>query len=234
MTDARSRAELQKIANARLHPSITNPNYLVLRRRAKILGRWMDRIPGQQLVVLDVGGRLQPYRSLIQNRVHRYIALDVISTPVVDVIGSGEQIPFKADTFDLVVVTATLEYLREPRLAAAEIHRILKPGGYLLLSVAAMSPRVSDEEHWRFLPAGLKFVLSPFARIEIVAEVTSVGGLLRLNACGFSIFSKYGFLREIVHHTVVPILNLAGLALEGAQVTRNDQVSGNYSALAQK
>ena len=55
-----------------------------------------------------------------------------------------------------------------------------------------------------------------------------------MNAVAVSIFAKYGFVRQILHHTVVPVLNLAGLALESAGISTNDQVAGNYSALAQK
>jgi SAM-dependent methyltransferase len=234
MKDKQSHAELLKIANGRLYPSITNPNYLVLRRRRLILANWMQNISGDRLVVLDIGGRYQPYRPLIQNRLRRYFALDVLSTPLVDAIGTGEQLPFKSETFDLVLATGVFEYFPEPRVAAGEIHRILKPGGYLLMSVAAVCPRAVDEEHWHYLPAGLKFVLAPFSRIEIVPEVTSIGGMLRLNACSLSIFAKYEFIRQILHHTVVPALNVVGLGLEGAGLSHNDQVTGNYSALAQK
>jgi len=234
MKDQCSRADLVKIANARLYPSITNPSYLVQRRRRLIFSKWLHNIPGDRLTVLDIGGRYQPYRPLIEHRVQRYVALDVLSTPLVDVLGKGEQLPFKSDTIDLVLATGVFEYFPEPRVAASEIHRILKPGGHLLMSVAAVCPRAVEEEHWRYMPSGLKFVLQKFSKIEIVPEVTSIGGTLRLNAVAISIFAKYGFVRQILHHTVVPVLNLAGLVLEGAGVSTNDQVSGNYSALAQK
>jgi SAM-dependent methyltransferase len=234
MEDGHSHAELLKIAAGRLHPSITDPNYLVLRRRRLILDQWMERIPGNQLVVLDVGGRYQPYRPLIQDRLQRYIALDVLQTPMVNVLGTGEQLPFKADTFDLVLATGVFEYFPEPRLAAAEIHRVLKPGGHLMMSVAAVCPRAVDEEHWHYLPAGLKFVLASFSGVEIVPEVTSIGSILRLNASSLSIFAKYGFMRQIVHHTVVPVVNAVGLGLEEAGLSQNDQVTGNYSAMARK
>jgi SAM-dependent methyltransferase len=234
MKDQYSHAELLKIAQARLYPSITNPSYLVQRGRRLILSKWLEKIPGDQLMVLDVGGRYQPYRPLIQHRILRYIGLDVLSTPLVDVLGKGEQLPFKPDTFDLVLATGVFEYFPEPRVAATEIRRILKPGGHLMMSVAAISPRAVDEEHWRYLPAGLRFVLAPFSKIEIVPEVTSIGGTLRLNAGALSIFAKYGFIRQILHHTVVPMLNLVGLVLENAGISTNDQIAGNYSALAEK
>jgi|ERR1700722_3432823 SAM-dependent methyltransferase len=234
MKDQYSVAELLKIADARLYPSITHASYLVLRRRRLIFSKWLEGIPGDRLAVLDVGGRYQPYRPLIQHRVQRYLALDIQRTPLVDVMGKGEELPFRADTFDLVFATQVFELFPEPRVVAAQIHRVLKPGGHLMLSVASMYPRVADEEHWRYLPAGLKFALGPFSKIEIVSEVTSIGGALRLNAAAISIFAKYEFVRQILHHTVVPVLNLVGLVLENAGLSTNDQVAGNYSALAQK
>lgn len=234
MKDQYSVAELLKIADARLYPSLTNPSYLVQRGRRRILGKWLESIPGDRLTVLDIGGRYQPYRPLIQHRLQRYVALDILSTPLVDVLGKGEQLPFKSDTFDLVLATGVFEYFPEPRVVAAQIHRVLKPGGHLMLSVASVYPRVVEEEHWRYLPAGLKFALGPFSKIEIVPEVTSIGGALRLNAAAISIFAKYGFVRQVLHHTVVPVLNMAGLALESAGLSTNDQLAGNYCALAQK
>jgi SAM-dependent methyltransferase len=234
MKDEQSRAELLKIADGRLYPSITNPNYLVLRRRRLILSKWMNNIPGNQLVVLDIGGRYQPYRPLLEGRFQRYFALDVLRTPFVDAIGKGEQLPFKADTFDIVIATGVFEYFPQPRVAAAEIHRILKPGGCLLMSVAAVCQRSVDEEHWHYLPAGLKFALGSFSSVEIVPEVSSLGGIVRLNAVALSIFARYGFIRQIVHHTVVPVLNGIGLGLEGSGISQNDQITGNYSAMAQK
>ncbi len=234
MQDNHSLEELLKFASARLYPSLTNPSYLVQRRRRQILTDWIGRIPGSQLTVLDIGGRYQPYRPLLQNRIDRYVALDVLSTVLVDVVGKGQQLPFQSDTFDLVIATGVFEYLPEPRVAAEEVHRVLKPGGHFMMSVASVCPRAVDEEHWRYLPAGLKFVLAPFSMIEIVPEAASIGGFLRVTALSLSIFAKYGFLRQILHHTVVPVLNIAGVALDRPGISSNDQVAGNYCALARK
>ena len=234
MRENYSRERLQQLAHDRLYPSITSPSYLVQRRRRQIIGHWIDSIPGSQLAVLDVGGRYQPYRPLLGDRISRYFALDVIGTTLVDVVGTGQQLPFKADSFDLVIATGVFEFFAEPRVAAAEIHRVLRPGGSLLLSVAAVYPRVNDGEHWRFMPAGLKFALAPFEKVEIVPEVASIGGFFRVNAASLSIMAKYGWMRAIVHHTLVPLVNLCGLILDRPQLSRNDQIAGNFCALARK
>jgi SAM-dependent methyltransferase len=228
------RGELIKIAAGRLHPSITNPAYLVLRRRRIILDGWLRGISRDRLVVLDIGGRYQPYRPLIEGRIERYVALDVLRTEFVDVVGSGQTLPFKDDTFDLVIATGVFEYFAEPRVAASEVHRVLKPGGHLIMSVGGVTQRFVDLEHWRFLPAGLKSILEPFSKVTIVPEVTSAGGVMRFNAGALSSLARYEFLRQILHFTVVPLLNITGLALESAKITSNDQISSNFAALAEK
>lgn len=234
MESLRTHEELMEVANRRLHPSITDPNYLVLHRRGTIIHQWIEKIPGTSLRVLDIGGRYQPYRPLLKDRVEQYVALDVLNTKLVNVIGKGQALPFKSDIFDLVLATGVFEYFPEPRIAAEQIHRVLRPGGSLIMSVASVYPRAVDEEHWRYLPSGLQFVLKPFSKVNIVPEVSSIGGFFRVANCSFSIFAKYQATRTVLHHTVVPALNLIGMGLERVVTTNNDQIAGNYSALAQK
>src|SRR5215475_6866431 len=159
MRDPHSRKELLKIAHRRLYPSLTNPSYLVLRSRRKILTQWVDQLPAVPLDVLDLGGRYQPYRPLLGQRAGRYVAYDIMGSALVDVVGMGQQLPFRAEAFDLVIATSVFEYFPEPRVTAEEVLRVLRPGGHLIMSVASLYPRVVDAEHWRYLPSGLKFVL---------------------------------------------------------------------------
>jgi SAM-dependent methyltransferase len=229
-----SREELQKIAQRRLRPSITDPNYLVLRRRTLLIAQWVEQIPGSKLLVLDIGGRYQPYRPLLKNRIDQYVAVDVLPTLLVDVIAKGEQLPIRPDTFDVVLATQVFEYFPEPRLVSQEIHRVLKPGGVLIMSVAAVAPRFVEDEHWRYMRSGLCSILSSFSQVEIVPEVFSLGGLCRLINAGFNIFAKYYVVRRLFQVTIFPIINTVGLGLEKLSLSTNDQMAGNYCALARK
>src|SRR5437879_10757042 len=53
-----------ELGRERLYPSLWNPDYLVLNERRRHFSEWAQRVPGQGLSVLDVGGRIQPYRPL--------------------------------------------------------------------------------------------------------------------------------------------------------------------------
>lgn len=228
-----NRDELLKVAQRRLYPSLTNPNYLVLRSRRLLFTKWLQGLP-PDLVVLDVGGRYQPYRPLLDGKIKRYIGLDVEKTEFVDVLGSGEAIPFADASFDLVIATVVFEYFERPHDAAGEIYRILRPGGALLVSVGSVAPRFVDEECWRFMPRGLRSVFSAFSSLTIVPEVRSPGGFCRFLNLTFHEFLKLRILKVAYEFTLCPLLNLLGLALEKANLTSNDQWTGNYSVLAIK
>jgi SAM-dependent methyltransferase len=221
-------------AGERLHPSLRNSSYLVLRKRRLHFERWLKAVPGSNLRVLDVGGRIQPYRPLIAGRVRQYIAVDLAQSPLVTVRGNASELPFQASTFDLVFCTQVLEYVLEPIAPVREIYRVLKPGGIALFSFAAFFPSVADDDYWRFTSAGLRYLLRPFGRLEIVPEGSSISGFFRACAVCLSIFARYAALRSLVGLTIVPMLNLSALSLEKISSTHNDQATGNYSVWAQK
>jgi SAM-dependent methyltransferase len=226
--------QVNREGNERLHPSLTNPSWLVLRRRREIFQKWLARLEGRQLGVLDVGGRIQPYRPLLEGRIRRYVGLDLHQTPLVNVVGRGEQIPLASGQFDLVICTQVLQYVFQPAAVIAEIHRVLRPGGCLLLSAPAASPRDADQECWRFFPATLRQLLSGFRECEIVPEGGSIVGFFRaINAC-LNIFARYTALRSVFQWTLCPLVNLSGELLERISGSDNHQFAPNYSAWARK
>jgi SAM-dependent methyltransferase len=221
-------------ARARLYPSLRNSSYLVLSQRRKNFERWLTAVPGCNLRVLDVGGRIQPYRPLLAGKLEQYVAVDLAQSPLVTLRADARELPFPPDVFDLVFCTQVLEYVPEPSGPVREIHRVLKPGGIALFSFAAFYPRIAQDDYWRFAPAGFRHLLRPFGQVDIIPEGSSISGFFRACAVCLSIFARYAALRRLVELTVVPILNLSALSLEKMARTDNDQATGNYSVWAQK
>jgi SAM-dependent methyltransferase/glycosyltransferase involved in cell wall biosynthesis len=66
-----------------------------------------------------------------------------------------------SDQFDCIVCTHVLHIIAELDKAVSELHRILKPGGVLLVSVPHISMcDPAFHEIWRFTPEGLNLVLA--------------------------------------------------------------------------
>jgi len=225
---------VRQAGRERLYPPLTNPNWLVLRKRREIFQRWISSLNGDAVDVLDVGGRIQPYRPLFEGRLRSYVAIDVIRTPLVDIVGCGEQVPFKDGTFDIVLCSQVLEYVPDPRVVVAEIHRVLKPGGSLLLSVPAAFPADSEQDTWRFLPESLRLLLRPFRQFEIVAEGSSISGFFRTICVCTAIFARPALLRGLLNLTIIPLLNVVAASLEFLIGSRNHQFSANFAALCRK
>jgi SAM-dependent methyltransferase len=185
------------------------------------------------LCVLDVGGRIQPYRALLGNSFVRYLAIDVRQTPLVDVVARGEHLPLASEQFDLVFCTQVLEYIPDPQLVINEIYRTLKTGGVLLLSAPAVFPRDSDVEYWRFLPCALRKLLSEFSHVDVTPEGNSLDGLIRtLNVCLVSLSPQP--LGRMFRISMVPLLNLVAVLLQLIAPSRDDRFTVNFSAWAQK
>lgn len=222
-----------KESRERLYPSLRNPSWLVLRHRRRILQEKIDPLPPADFLVLDVGGRLQPYRELLAERIKEYIAIDPQLTPLVNVGAIAQALPFRDAQFDLVLCTQVLQYLPEPALAIEEIGRVLRSGGFAFISAPSVFIRDSDNEYWRFLPEGLRYLLRNFETVEVIPEGNSITGLFRtLNVFLFS-FARPGILTSILTWTLIPLLNVAGNILEKLGGT-NDHFTANFSVWARK
>jgi len=93
-------------------------------------------------IVLDCGaGRRDVYHSNVIN-------FEIVPYDTTDIVGVGECLPFKDDTFDAVLSIAVLEHVRDPFLCAREIIRVLKPGGDLFCAVPFLQPMHGYPHHY--------------------------------------------------------------------------------------
>ncbi len=217
---------------ARLYPGLDSPSYLVLRARRRRLEEWIRTLPGGPLRILDVGGRLQPYRALFDGRAGSYFTVDLRRTPTLSVVGDGVRLPLRDLAFDVVLCTQVLEYVNDPAELVREVRRVLVDGGTCFLSSPASYPIDAAEDRWRFLPAGLETLFLEFAQVEVVAEGGSIAGIMRTLAVAASMWSRVPPIEWLVAHALVPLLNTIGAV--GDAVTSNTQFSANYLVRARK
>lgn len=225
--------QVQRESRERLHPSLRNPNWLILRRRRQIFEAGLDRLPARALRVLDIGGRLQPYRPLLGARAKNYVAVDLRITPLVNVGAAAEALAFRDGQFDFVICAQVFEYLPDPALAVAEIKRVLQKRGVLFLSAPSVFLRENDKEYWRFLPEGLRYLLREFETVEVTPEGNGLTGFFRTCNVFLMAFFKPRILAPLWQWTFVPLLNIAGSAVE-RMAGDNDQFTVNYSVWARK
>jgi SAM-dependent methyltransferase len=91
-------------------------------------------------VLLDNGCGNQPYRPWYEPHVDRVVALDATPHPGVGVLGFADRLPFRSSMFDTVLATEVLEHVENVERAAAELFRVLRPGGHALITVPYLYP----------------------------------------------------------------------------------------------
>jgi SAM-dependent methyltransferase len=98
-----------------------------------------------------------------------------------DSVADLTALPFRAGTFDAALHMVTLEHLREPGLALAEIARVLAPGGRLLIAAPhEWEVHQAPHDYFRYTRFGLQYLLER-AGLEVI-EMRAVGGYFRLLA----------------------------------------------------
>ena len=160
---------------------------------------WAKDTPGMHTVIAPDFHRLQIERWVWDHRDELgHVKMDVgqIMTPRrwlgdgyftfglddCDTIGDLLDIPLEADSIDGVILTEVLEHCTDPFRAIAEVRRVMKPGGLLLVT----SPFIwSDHrtgkyrDYWRFCEQGWELLLKDFSSVEITAcEWTEEGARL--------------------------------------------------------
>ncbi len=123
--------------------------------------------------MLDVGCGGQPYRDLFAPAVSSCVGVDRGPGPHVQ--GDAQALPFRAGAFDTVLCSQVLEHLPEPGDAVAEMARVLKPGGRLILTAPHIWG-IHEEPHdyFRFTRYGLAYLMER-AGLEGV-EVRAMAG----------------------------------------------------------
>ena len=116
--------------------------------------------------ILDVGAGEGPWRKMFPDTV-TYVGVDVVAS---DDFGMNKQpgmiyydgvrLPFADGSFEHVRLTEVLEHVSTPHNLLRDIHRILTPGGSIILTVP-WSARVHHApfDYFRFSNFGLKMVL---------------------------------------------------------------------------
>lgn len=145
--------------------------------RMSILKAVRDRLSNFEGTILDVGCGYQPYRSLLESRPSaRYIGMDLgivqyYKQPP-DVLWDAKTIPLRDSSVGAALATEVLEHCPEPVPLLREIRRVLKPNGYLMITVPFMWPLHDiPYDEWRYTPFSLQrmFTEAGFTNVEIAA-----------------------------------------------------------------
>lgn len=124
--------------------------------------------------LIDIGCGTKPYARFLRGRVSAHIGVDradsIHGTAEIDVIGDALRTGLPAGSADTVLLSQVLEHVEDPAAAIAEAHRLLGPGGKLILSTNfAWHLHEAPRDFFRFSEFGLRhlFELAGFEVLEL-------------------------------------------------------------------
>jgi len=161
--------------------------------------------------VLDYGCADVPYRRFFAADID-YVTADLRGNARAAIeINADGSLPCEDESFDAVVSTQVLEHVGDPGLYLSECHRVLRPGGRLLLSTHGMMLYHPDPvDYWRWTCAGLRRIVQ-----DAGFDVVRFEGIMGLTATGvqFTQDALLGHLPKMLRPALCLVMQaLASLA----------------------
>jgi SAM-dependent methyltransferase len=127
--------------------------------------------------LLDVGCGEKPYFEILKPHVNDYVGLDMPNTlhakDKINIYGNACYLPFKDSSFNTVVSFQVMEHVNEPNQTVAGIYRVLKKGGYAVLTTPFMwGLHEKPRDFYRYTKYGLKYLFEKngFEIVELRAN----------------------------------------------------------------
>lgn len=191
--------------------------------------------------ILDVGCGKKPYKHLFVDS--EYIGIDIQggghadTEKTVDAYYDGTHIPFKNDTFDLLICTQVLEHAIDAEALIAECARVLKKDGRLFLTMPFIYPEHEvPYDFRRFTRYGHMHICEKGGlRIENIIKTTGLCGTFAQLLC-VTLFEAIPF-RSTIFKTLLTLVIFAPIQVIGLFfdfITRRGGPTMDYVIIARK
>ncbi|GBD51185.1 class I SAM-dependent methyltransferase [Microcystis aeruginosa LEGE 11464] len=230
----------KNLVNVRLKPPFWRHDWYSLLKLRQGIEQVIDtnQIGFAEQKIADIGCGDCPYRPLFIARGCEYIGCDIDNTAEV-MIEPGKPIPLPDASFDGVVSFQVLEHIWDLDEYLGECYRLLKPGGWLLLTTHGnwlYHPHPNDYRRWT--REGLLYEIS--SRKFVLKDVLSVVGPLawttQFRLIGYdSVLQKLGFIGQLILLPIACFMNLR-MVIEDAitPLSIRDTNASIYVTLFQK
>jgi SAM-dependent methyltransferase/uncharacterized protein YbaR (Trm112 family) len=155
-----------------------------------------------RLLVVGCGERPgEGMRALGKELLSSAVNLDIGPFPIVNVIGTGDELPFLSESFDAVAIQAVLEHVPYPRKVVNEIHRVLKPGGYVYAEIPFLQAfHAGPGDYQRYTVNGIRVLFDEYAEIfaGVCCGPTSAVTNLLSNYAAVALSFGSGFLYKVL------------------------------------
>lgn len=175
--------------------TLFSSNYLSRQPIERAVRDFSQRFTSKQKVI-DIGCGDKLYEHYFSAQ---YIGVDPFPTAKADIIAEAWNIPLPDASADGIILTQSLEHIQKTEMAIKEIYRLLKPGGFVLITVpqtmrvhtAPISleeapvkniptsiASVWKEDYYRFTKYGLLYLFRDFTPISLQESRTTFSTII--------------------------------------------------------
>ena len=142
----------------RAYTFYTSPAKLIVRNVTK---KFFNKIP-PCLSVIEIGGGNAMMRSILQKacRSKTYISSDIEPTNNTDVICDAQDMIFSDEDADVIAAFEVMEHIPDTNKFLSEVSRVLRPNGYLVISVPFLYGKHDYQDFYRWTAQGLERVMN--------------------------------------------------------------------------
>lgn len=135
-----------------------SPTKLVIRRAIRTF--FERRPPCDRL--LELGGGTGMMRATLERacRPTCLVSSDIDPTEATSLVCDAQMLPFFTATFDVLVAFELMEHIPDTSRFLEEASRVVKPGGYVVVSVPFLFGVHDHQDFYRFTEQGLERVLA--------------------------------------------------------------------------
>jgi SAM-dependent methyltransferase len=135
----------------------------------------LDVIRGHpHALILDFGAGNPAPEEIFDN----VVRMDFVHYRTGDVVSTERNLPFLDEAFDFVISESVFEHVRDPWHYAAELHRVLKKGGRVLVDCAFLFPLHGDPYHFFNMTLfGIEEVFKMFQKLNSGVEHYQSAGM---------------------------------------------------------
>src|SRR5262245_32450236 len=191
--------------------------------------------------LLDVGCGEIPYLALFEWYVCGVVGLYYAGYPRPGLVGAIEAIPAEDASFDVVLCAQVLEHVDDPARGVAELSRVTRPGGRVLLSThGTYVYHPNPVDLWRWTGAGLERLFrenGTWASVTVSAGSGTASSLAMLNAIYLEHLLRRTPLRPVRGSVVAGMNRLARAIDRRATVLRDERpgtLAANYHVVADR
>lgn len=137
----------------------------------KFIEYWVSKIEPQKILEVGIAGDEKPGGNYKYFKGKDYKTLDIDPRYQPDYIADICDTKLPAESFDLIILSQTIEHIFDKEKAVTECYRLLKEGGHLIVDCPWEYPyHAADDfdDYWRISATAFTKMLRRFKKVETI------------------------------------------------------------------